>query len=497
MAVLGLLFFTPALMPDASSASPPDEFDVIAGMIGRSDAAYVVHGFTDAPDRETFARPPAGSTVLQAYPPPVYLPFLTRAEGQSPATPTVTPTATPAPTLTPTATPTRPPDALASERRAIWITRYDWTNIETAAEPAVIDEMVDNVAGAGFNTIFFQIRGAGDAFYTPGLEPWSSRLTGSAWETLGQDPGWDPLARMLERAHAAGLEVHAYVNVYSIWIAPPGEDYGELWPPKTDPPHMFDRFTYGPTYEAHPGEYALGYKWRHYDEQENPMLLDWNTYLWATPGRDEVQDYTVSVITDIVRRYAVDGVHLDYIRYAGPTYSYDPASVDAAGVERDPERDQWQRDRVTALVQRIYTETHALRPNLLVSAAVWPYYTDEWGWEGVSYVEGYDDYFQDSKGWLRSGAVDAIVPMLYGGHADDFERWTILMHDFLDDSDGRPVYPGIGGFNVDGFEDIADRIEAARQAGASGHAVFSYGLIERKGYWDKFAAGPYAQPAVP
>ena len=77
---------------------------------------------------------------------------------------------------------------------------------------------------------------------------------------------------------------------------------------------------------------------------------------------------------------------------------------------------------------------------------------------------------------------------------DDFERWQILLDDFLAYSVGNPVYPGIGA-NYDDFEAIVQRIEAARQAGAAGHAVFSYGALNKRGYWDKLARGPYVEPA--
>ena len=206
---------------------------------------------------------------------------------------------------------------------------------------------------------------------------------------------------------------------------------------------------------------------------------------------DQVQDHTLAVIIDLVRRYEVDGIHLDRVRYANRNYSFDPRSNAAAGSEKTPERNQWQRDRITDLVRRIKTEVSAIRPGLWITAAVWPYYLDKWGW-GLS--EGYHDYYQDSKGWLTSGVVDAIAPMLYTGVSDDFERWQILMDDFLAYSVGNPVYPGIGA-DYDDFEAIVQRIEAARQAGAAGHAVFSYGALNKRGYWDKLASGPYAEPA--
>ena len=471
VALLALAVAAPA--PDrTASARGAGAFDALAAVAGRAEAWYQLNGYVTAP-------PPAAD---------------------SPFWPTSTPLAYRAPVTEPLTNTLYLPLVINAsgepivERRAVWVTRYDWTGLAQAPAPEKIDEIVANVAGAGFNTIFFQVRAAGDAYYTPGLEPWAARLTAgpTTTETLGQDPGWDPLARMLEAVHAAGLEIHAYVNVYPAWLSPPGEAYGHLWPPATTPPQMFDRFTYGPTYLEHPGVYGLGYTWRHYDDTVTPMPLAWNSYLWASPGVDQVQDYLVAVVCDIVTRYAVDGVHLDLVRYAGPRYSYDPFSNAATGTLVGEARDQWQRDRVTALVHRVYTETQILRSDAWVSAAVWPYYVDNWGW-GLS--EGYTDYFQDSKGWLSAGVIDAIAPMLYGSVADDFDRWRILAEDFLAGSAGRHVYPGIAGY-YDDFDAITQRIQAARQAGAPGHVLFSYGALNSRGYWDDLAAGPYAIPAI-
>ena len=88
--------------------------------------------------------------------------------------------------------------------------------------------------------------------------------------------------------------------------------------------------------------------------------------------------------------------------------SFDPTSNAAAGSVKTPERNQWQRARVTGLIRRIKTEADAIRPGLWISAAVWPYYLDKRGWR---LSEGYNDYYQDSKGWLVTGVIEAIAPM--------------------------------------------------------------------------------------
>jgi uncharacterized lipoprotein YddW (UPF0748 family) len=449
-------FSARASMPRASG----DDFERLAERMGRVEAWY------------------AGRRV----PEPAPLPPTTVVE-EAPAPTLSVPTGSLTPTVyLPLVRTSQHP---ITECRGLWVTRYDWTSLGQAPAPAVIDGMVAKASRAGFNTLFFQVRAAGDAYYTPGLEPWAARLTtGPVSETLGVDPGWDPLAHMLATAHGAGLEVHAYVNVYTAWLAPPTSTYGLLWPPATEPPSMFDRFTYGPAYADHPGAHGMGYAWRHYDPS-GPMPLAWRHYLWASPGVDEVQDHLAAVVADVTARYPVDGIHLDRVRYAGPDYSYDPASNLAAGDAKTPARDRWQRGRVTSLVRRITEAGRA--QGLTTSAAVWPYASNPWGWNVST---GYDDYYQDAKGWVREGAVDVIVPMMYGGEVDDIARWQVVLQGFAADPGLAHVYPGVGGYYTD-FAEVADRIAMARTAGAPGHVVFSFSGVDQFDYWDDFAEGPY------
>ncbi|KPL89498.1 glycoside hydrolase family 10 protein [Ardenticatena maritima] len=464
---------TRAESPAPQATTPEEQFEQAAGVMGRNEAFFRLANALSEPLAASYRAPAPPTPSLNAHHAPlgatdtaVYLPLVRK-------------------------------DAPAAmvERRAIWLTRFDWTSAARVVGPADLDTALDNIATAGFNTILFQVRGNGDAFYTPGLEPWSARLTGSYAATLGQNPGWDPLAYLIEKAHARGIEVHAYVNTYPAWLPPP-EGQGDLAPPATTPAHMFDTFTYGPDYNAHPGVYGMGYKWRVHDTSGTPMPLQWSEYLWASPGVDEVQQHILNVITDIVARYPVDGVHLDFIRYPGPSYSFDPYSNAAAGDTHTAARDQWQRDRITWMVAQTYAATRTYRPNAWVSAAVWPYYTDRGLLPGAAWF-GYDHYFQDSHGWLASGVIDAIMPMLYGGYSDTYDTWVALMHDHLNAAAGRHVYPGIGGYNMTDFADLAQRIEAARAAGAPGHAIFSYDVLAYRGWFDDLANGPYATPAVP
>jgi uncharacterized lipoprotein YddW (UPF0748 family) len=370
---------------------------------------------------------------------------------------------------------------LMTEARALWVTRWDYNTITD------VQTLVENAAGAGFNMLLFQVRGAADAFYTPGLEPWGAKLSGG---TLGEDPGWDPLQAAVEAAHSRDLELHAYLNVYPVWTR---SVTGTAPSESARPEHLFWTLSHLP---------EPWYAWRCTNISGTPMSLVGSGYLYATPALTGVVDRVVSVTTDLLSRYDVDGLHLDYVRYPGREYSYDPFSntryESARAQDPDLTRDEWQRRQVTGLVDRVYSEAILPRTDLRLSAAVWPIYQDHWGW---GYKTGYSDYYQDSQGWIQSDTIDAIMPMLYTGMFISYPnaltptQFSLVALDFLAHDGGRHVFPGISAENLD-FAGIAERIAIARDVGAPGHAIFSAGVLAQKGYWDELASGPYAAEAV-
>jgi uncharacterized lipoprotein YddW (UPF0748 family) len=356
----------------------------------------------------------------------------------------------------------------STEGRAIWVPRWSY---KTAADVRTI---VKKSASANFNILLFQVRGNGDAYYSSVHEPWSSRLTG----TLGRYPGWDPLALAIKEAHAAGLELHAYVNVYPSWL-------GESPPGNSDPAQMYRRFNS-----------LYGNQWVQWDSNRNPMGLN-EHYLSANPGHPAVMEHVVAVCRDIVLNYDVDGLHLDYVRYSGPHFSYDPVTEGRWREEGSGDHGDWQRAQISELVSRIYDEVLPLRPGTALSAAVWPIYKDRWGWVtyGSTTYEGFGGFFQDCRGWLRMGKMDFLAPMLYGTSVmNSRDRFDTLVQDFMAESYGRHVYAGIHA-NYASFSEIEARINMSRRAGCQGQALFAYSVVDSRGYWDEFRRGPYAQPA--
>ena len=370
------------------------------------------------------------------------------------------------------------------EVRGLWITRFDWTNY-SSADPAKIDEIVDQSAAARFNVLFFQVRGVADAYYTPGLEPWARRLSGA----LGQDPGWDPLARLVQRAHQRGIQVHAYLNVYPVWQG------CEAPPDGTQPRHLYYQLQ-----EAH-GETDGKHNGLQWDSDENVIC---NVYQRASPASIDFDTHFLAVATDLVQRYDIDGLHLDHIRYAGRNSSCDPVSEGRFEGEcflADGYED-WQRQQVNGTVRKLYEEVLSLKPGLWLTATAWPVYRDIWGWGASS---GFDSYYQDPKAWMAGEYIDGVTPMIYRDRPDcaepyfwTMDRWRTSMKDYLSGSNGRHIIGGIGTSFCTGndFAEIEARINEARSLGTAGHAIFSYKSLLEKGYFDDLAQGPHRIRAI-
>jgi uncharacterized lipoprotein YddW (UPF0748 family) len=423
----------------------------------------------------------------------------TRTPTETPSS-TITPTATSVSTLTTTPTPARviylplilktwqPP-----EFRGLWVDRWSYQS------PEDVQAIVQKAAQANFNAIFFQVRGKADAYYQSNCEPWAAGLTVSGTYTqtqLGQNPGWDPLQLAIDEAHARGLQLHAWINVYPVWMTSAG---GQAPPEDVTPQHLFWKLS---------DIYGL-LDWRQWD-QEGPIRLDDYAripYLYASPAVTLTVSHIISVCQDIVTNYEVDGLHLDHVRYAGPDFSHDPISkaafAEAQILDPDLTWEDWQRAQVTDLVDQIYEQAILTHQDVMLTAAVWPIYRDYWDWITN---DGYDGYYQDSQGWMGEEIIDGIAPMLYanlvsmaGAKPDDYAmRFDTLIRDFVAADNGRFALAGIYAgtspslTHYDDFSDIAQSIHLAREAGAAGQIIFSYRLINERDYWDDFLAGPYA-----
>jgi len=301
-----------------------------------------------------------------------------------------------------TAAPVPAANRPGSELRAFWVDEFH----EGIRTPQEADQLVEDALRANVNTLIVQVRGRADALYTHSFEP--------PHEDPAYDPNFDALQNILDVAHRAGLEVHAWVNAMPVWRDPQ---------PPRDARHVFnvhgpgqsaeaDWLTRSPTGET---RFPVGY------------FLD--------PGHPAAAAYIAEVYRNIVQHYAVDGVHFDYIRYPetkenlrrGAAVGYNPTSLErfrriTGRTDVPPPDDKqwidWRRQQVTQVVRRVYLEMKAINPRMKVSAAVIPWGRPPRSEKDFENAAPMQRVFQDWNGWLKEGILDMAMPMNYAREAD-------------------------------------------------------------------------------
>ncbi len=303
------------------------------------------------------------------------------------------------------------PKAVAIEH-GLWITRWDYQS------PDDVRRAIADAASIGITDIYWQVRGQADAYYPSAKEPWGIELL----KYNANPPGFDPFQIAVTESKVHRIKIHAWVNVMPMWR-------GKL-PPK-DRSHIF---------HTHP-------EWRLRDDAGNMQTIH-DGYVVVNPVLDDVHDHIVGVIRDIVKRYDIDGIHLDYVRYLadeikpGQLMPGDPISralyAKQTNSSSDPDQidrkdyQQWIRSRISTLVERIDTESIRNHRGVRLSAAVWrrPDIAN-------------DRYLQDAVGWVNDGYMDAVMPMIYTDkneqYTSDLASWHALVEQ-------RRVIPGIGAY---------------------------------------------------
>jgi uncharacterized lipoprotein YddW (UPF0748 family) len=356
-----------------------------------------------------------------------------------------------------------------AEVRALWVMRTSLTS------PDQIARLVRDARVSGFNTLLVQVRGRGDSYFVQGVEPRPPQLA--------REPAtFDPLAQTLTIAHAAGLRVHAWINVNliasaTLLPADPGHVMRKhpewLMLPRALAPELIKRDPRDPAYVARLASWSRA----HSSSIEG---------LYTSPIPVDAARYVESVISDIVDRYPLDGVHLDYIRYPTAEFDYSAMAVAAfrESVQADlnpaerarldarlarepliytdtfPERWQlYRRARLTDLVARIRMAVKNRRPQAMLTAAVKPDVRD-----------AFESRLQDWQDWASRGLLDAICPMAY---TPDLARFRQAVQGAARAAAPQALWAGIGAYRLDSAETVS-HIRAARAAGARGIALFSY-----------------------
>lgn len=374
------------------------------------------------------------------------------------------------------------------EVRSVWMATVwalDWPSEiggTAASQKAEITKYLDLLKADNFNAVYFQVRTMCDAFYKSSYEPWSSYLTG----TRGKDPGWDPLAFVVEECHKRGMECHAWVNPY---------------------------------------RFSTGSNWSTEQDQQlksSGLLLTYEKTTILNPGLEGARKRIVDVCGEIVDNYDVDGIIFD-------DYFY-PSGIPANSTADDYSLWQssgsqmtfgdWRRANVNKMVADVYNMIQNKKPYVkfgispagaaCTSAAVAAKHgidkcpvASDWQYDGI---------FSDPVAWLEDGTIDYISPQLYwktDHKTNPFgpmtKWWSYVAKHF-----GRHHYAShsISFLNSDGsntvgdWEEIGEQLEFSREYtenSAPGQVFYSAAYItgkKKSGFGEWLLNNKYQYPAL-
>jgi uncharacterized lipoprotein YddW (UPF0748 family) len=338
--------------------------------------------------------------------------------------------------------------------RGLWIAtvaNIDWpsrSNLAPAAQRAELADILDRAAAAGINAVMLHVRPAGDALYESSLEPWGAMLTG----TQGASPGYDPLAFAITESHKRGIELHAWVNPFRA-----GNTADTV---RMVAPHLF--------------------------KSRRDLIRVYGTNIWMDPGEPDVQDHSMRVITDIVTRYDVDGIHADDYFYpyqitdnAGRVVPF-PDDATYSRYSTGLPRDDWRRANIDRFVERMYREVHAIKPAVKVGLSPFGIWRPGFP-PGITGLDAWSTIYADSRKWLQQGWVDYLAPQLYWATTGP-QSYPALLDWWLSQNPmGRHVWPGLAAYRVnDGtasafsLQEIPGQITQTRaRPGSSGNILYN------------------------
>ena len=343
------------------------------------------------------------------------------------------------------ATPAQADEPPAEQWRGYWVDAFN----EGIYTPGQVTTLIEDAKAINANALIVQTARRYDCFCNRALYPRTDAAV---------DPApYDPLDEVIRQAHAADLEVHAWVNVNTLWNAAT---------PPTSPDHVFNQ--HGPTAEG-------ADRWLN-RKADGTEFVGANAYV--DPGHPAAVDYIESAIRSIVREYDVDGINLDYIRYPDGSaefthsdWGYNDVSVarfqattgrDDVPAPDDPEWGDWRRDQVTNLVRRIYLGIWDENPRVRLSMDAITYGNGPGAVGGFEETRTYREVLQDWAGWLDEGIMDTVVAMNYKRNwQPDQERMFAEWSEFLADVQGdRQTVNGPALY----LNSIADSVRQARIA---------------------------------
>jgi uncharacterized lipoprotein YddW (UPF0748 family) len=313
------------------------------------------------------------------------------------------------------------------EMRAVWIAtveNIDWPSSPTLSVDIQQKEMtslLNLVKEYNLNTVVFQIRPAADAFYNSALEPWSQWLTGQ--QGKAPDPFYDPLEFVIRECRKRGLDIHVWLNPYRA--------IRDTAFHATSPDHITN---------THP-----------------ELLLTYGTTRYFDPGLPPTRSHMACVVSDIVRRYDIDAIHMDDYFYpyriAGIRFPDDNSFALYHGEFNTGQRDDWRRNNVDLIIKQLHDSIKAIKP--WVEFGISPFGVwrnadkDPSGSATKAGQTNYDDLFADVLKWQKEGWIDYVTPQLYWQIGMPAADYAVLADWWNRNTYGCPLYIGQAFYRID------------------------------------------------
>jgi uncharacterized lipoprotein YddW (UPF0748 family) len=393
-----------------------------------------------------------------------------------------------------------PPPA-PREFRAAWVAtvaNIDWPskgNTDSTKQQLEAIAILDRAKAMNLNAIVLQVRPSADAIYASKIEPWSEYLTGQ--QGLAPMPEFDPLQFWVSQAHARGIELHAWLNPYRA-------RHSSAKTPNS-PEHIANTIP--------------------------SAVKTYGSFQWMDPGDEQASKQTLAVVLDVVKRYDIDGIHLDDYFYPYPieaeaTLAPGVAALDGAPPARAevdfPDQPSWQRyvdgggklaradwrrQNVNTLIEAMSVGIH--RQKSWVRFGVSPFGIAKPGPLRPATINGfsqYDKLYADAELWLEKGWVDYFAPQLYWPVSQTPQAYDVLLDYWIkQNAKGRHIWPGLFtsrlGAPTRSYQpaEVLNQIKLAHdRQGATGHIHFSMAALmeNRNGITDLLKASHYAAPAL-
>jgi uncharacterized lipoprotein YddW (UPF0748 family) len=331
--------------------------------------------------------------------------------------------------------------------RAAWVHLFDDTLKSTASIATVVAEALD----AGVNTLIAQVVRRQDAYYDSQVLPPTS--------DPALEPGLDVLTTLLAATAGTGLEVHAWVSVSPTWH----QSYEGL-----EPPPDWVSLVHGPNA-------PVADRW-----VTRAADGTWTSYL--DPALPAVRQHVVAVVTELVDRYAVAGVHLDYVRYEGDDRGYHPEALARYAQETgnavppevdDPAWSEWRRAQTRSLMAEVHAVLEGREAVLSAPVITWGAPPSGTALAGT---RTYDEALQDWAGWARDGLVDVLYPMNYfRAHEPEqagwFDGWVSYQAALAAEVD-TAIVGGVGGW-LNQPDAVVEQLRTASTS-LDGAALYSF-----------------------